>query len=90
MSEVLSAAADTSVEPEPEVTYYQGVPFKNDGKGPMGLPSSYYWYERGNAPYGTRGSNGPMGGPPPPPPMGGPMGGPPPGPSPEGGPGFHK
>ena len=91
MDEMVAKAADNTIEPEPETSYYRGRLITYDGKGPFGLPSSSYWYERGNAPYGTRGGSiggPPMGGPPmpPPPPMGGPEGGPPP----EGGPGRHK
>ena len=87
---------------EPESDYYQGRKVTYDGKGPMGLPSSSYWYTNGNGPYGTA-RRGPGGRPPGPHGMpGGPGGrppGPPPegfggdvpaGPPPEGGPGRHK
>ena len=69
-------------EDEPESDYYQGRKVTYDGKGPMGLPSSSYWYQPGHAPYGSS-RRGPGGRPPGP-------GGRPPGPPPEDGPGRHK
>ena len=35
-------------EKEPERSYYKGHLFVDDGKGPLGLPSSSYWYSDDN------------------------------------------